>query len=173
MGHVVALSLDEFYHDFDYPGLPLSPVGITDWDDVRSWDLELALATLARLLNDGEADVPEYSISRSQRTGMRRLTCGDAQIILAEGIFAPQTYVALRKAGIPARAIWLDRPRAANCARRLVRDLRERRKPPMVLVKRGAALFRAEPTQRAQAMASGFEPVSMRTALRLVRDTKG
>lgn len=169
LSEVAAVSLDEFYHNHDHPNLPVSPVGITDWDDPRSWDLDLAIATLKSLLLKGTADIPRYSISLSQRIGMRRLDCADSRVIVAEGIFAPQTFLAAREAGIPAQAIWLDRSRAANFARRLSRDLREHRKSPRVLVRRGFSLYRAEPMQRSTALEAGFQPVSMRSALTLLR----
>lgn len=173
LGGVAALSLDEFYHDLDHPGLPRSPIGITDWDDVRSWNGDEALTTLRRLLAEGVAEVPVYDISLSRRVGERTLDCRDAKVILAEGVFAPQTLEGVRRAGLPARAIWLDRPRANNFSRRLARDLKEKRKRPTVLLRRGVALYRDEPRLRAAALAAGFEPMPMRRALRLVRRTAG
>ena len=68
-------------------------------------------------------------------------------------------------AGINAEGWWLDRRRAANFTRRLTRDLREKRKTPPVLLRRGAALYRAEPGLRREAMRQGFAPTSMRAAL--------
>ncbi|NLE98875.1 MAG: uridine kinase [Propionibacterium sp.] len=173
LGGVVALPLDEFYFDHDHPHLPRSPFGITDWDDVRSWDLGLAVATLRALVEDGVAEVPRYDISRSERVGSWTLDCADATVILAEGVFAPETLPAARQAGVPTRAIWLDRPRATNFSRRLARDLKEKRKPPTVLLRRGAALFRDEPRMRKAALEAGFEAMSMRHALRLVRRLAG
>ncbi len=167
-GHAAALSLDDFYFDADHDGLPATPMGIPDWDDVRCWDQDLALATIGRLLADGEADVPVYDISLSRRIGMRHMTLGDARVIVAEGIFAIETLAAARAAGIPVDAVWLDRGRVPNFARRLARDLKERRKPPLVLLRRGLALYRAEPALRRAAIGAGFTPVPMRRALRIV-----
>lgn len=169
VGGAAALSLDEFYFDHDHPGLPLSPLGIPDWDDVRTSDVQLAVETLAKLLADGEADVPRYDISKSRRVGTRHVDYREQRLLVAEGIFAPQVHKAACEAGLPARAIWLDRPRAANFSRRLARDLKERRKPPMTLVRRGITLFHDEPALRAAALEAGFKPLSMRKALRLVR----
>lgn len=168
LGGAASISLDEFYHDHDHPDLPRSSLGIPDWDDVRTWDLPLAVETLRRLLREGVADVPVYDISKSARVGTRTHDCRDAKVLLAEGIFAPQAYVAAQVAGLPARAVWLDRPRVNNFSRRLSRDLREHRKPPMTLVRRGIALFKDEPTLKRAALESGFEPLSMRRALRVV-----
>jgi uridine kinase len=50
-------------------------------------------------------------------------------------------------------------------ARRLVRDLAERRKPPMVLVRRGIALLRNEPAVLARQVALGCEAASGREIL--------
>ena len=166
---VVALSLDDFYRDVDHPGLPMTPMGIPDWDDVATWDLDLALATLRELVDHGTATLPVYDISRARRVGTRTLDIGAAEVILAEGIFALQTAAAARRAGLPVEALWLDRMRAANFMRRLRRDLRERRKPPLVLLRRGVALFRAEPALRRDALAAGFTGMSMKRALATVR----
>ncbi len=167
-GRAVALSLDDFYFDADHPGLPTTPLGIPDWDDPACWDLPLAVATLRALLDDGEAELPVYDISLSRRVGTRRLALGGATLVVAEGIFAPQTLGAAVEAGIAVEAVWLDRRRETNFVRRLARDLEERRKPPAVLVRRGLALYRAEPALRREAVAAGFTPAPMRHALRLV-----
>lgn len=165
-GTAVAISLDDFYRDADFPGMPMTPMGIPDWDRVECWDRGLALATIARLLRDGEAELPVYDISQSRRVGSRHVSLGDAQVLIAEGIFAIDMLAAAREAGIDVRALWLDRPRTTNFARRLTRDLREHRKPAGVLLHRGAALFRAEPSMRNKALAAGFTPASMRSCLR-------
>lgn len=163
-GRVASLSLDEFYRDLDHPGLPRT-LGIVDWDDVASFDLDHAVETLRVLLADGVAEVPVYDISTSLRTGSRILDMGDARVLVAEGIFATQALAAARAAGIGVEAIWLDRRRVANFGRRLARDLRERRKPPTILLRRGAALYRDEPALRRAALAAGFTPMGMRAAL--------
>lgn len=170
MAGAASISLDEFYRDHDFPDMPKSPFGITDWDQVGSWDLEHAVHTLRLLLDEGRAEVPMYDISISERIGTRVVECEDAKLIVAEGIFAPDTYRAVLERGIPARAIWLDRPRAANFSRRLLRDLKERRKPPGVLFRRGLALYRDEPAKREAALAAGFTPMSIRKALKLVEE---
>lgn len=164
-GRTVALSLDDFYRDVDYPDLPMTPMGIPDWDDVACWDLQHALETLRALLLEGGADIPVYDISQSRRVGSRRFDVGGAEVILAEGIFAIDMLAAARRANLPVRAVWLDRNRAANFVRRLRRDLKERRKPPVVLLRRGIALYRGEPGLRERALAAGFKPMSIRRAL--------
>lgn len=160
------LSLDDFYHEIDHPGMPMTPMGIPDWDRVETWDLRLALDAISRLLDGGECEVPIYDISLSRRVGSRTVAMGDAGLIVAEGIFAIDALAPARAAGIDAEGWWLDRFRTANFGRRLTRDLREKRKPPTVLLRRGAALYRGEPALRREAMGQGFTPVSMRAALR-------
>lgn len=160
----LALSLDDFYHDVDHPGLPMTPMGIPDWDQVATWDLPLALQTVSTLLADGSCEVPCYDISVSKRVGSRLVELGDADLIVAEGIFAIDMLAPASAAGIAAEGWWLDRRRAANFSRRLARDLKEKRKSPKVLLRRGAALYRGEPALRGAALAAGFTPVSMRRA---------
>lgn len=168
-GSIACLSLDEFYHDVDHPGMPMTTLGIPDWDHPGSWDGELAVATLGRLLADGVAEIPTYDISLSRRVGTRTLDVRGATVLLAEGIFAPEALAACRAAGLGVEAIWLDRRRPANFSRRLARDLREKRKRPSVLLRRGLALYRAEPALRRRALAAGFRPLTMRRALARVR----
>ncbi|WP_077351183.1 uridine kinase family protein [Tessaracoccus flavescens] len=159
------LSLDDFYHDADHPDLPMTPMGIPDWDRVETWDLEAALLAISTLLSTGRCEVPEYDISLSRRVGSKVVELGDARIVVAEGIFAIDALQPAIDAGIEAEGWWLDRRRAANFSRRLARDLREKRKTPPVLLRRGAALYRAEPALRREAMRQGFRPTSMRAAL--------
>ncbi|MDO5736359.1 MAG: uridine kinase [Propionibacteriaceae bacterium] len=171
-GGVATLPLDEFYRDLDHPGLPRT-LGIVDWDDVASWDCGLAIDTISRLLECGSTEVPLYDISQSLRVGSRTLDMGDARVLLAEGIFAPPLLAAARAAGLPVEALWLARHRSTNFSRRLIRDLREKRKSPTVLLRRGVAIYRSEPQLTRDAMAAGFRPVGMREATRLVAALAG
>jgi uridine kinase len=56
---------------------------------------------------------------------------------------------------------------------RLVRDLSERRKPPLTLLRRGLVLLRAEPAVVAGHVARGARPGSPRTVERLLTATAG
>lgn len=160
---IATISLDEFYRDEDYPNLPQT-LGIVDWDHPDSWDGEQAARTIGVLLAKGRAEVPVYQSSLNRRVGTQEVDVSDSRVLLAEGIFAAELLQKCREHGVPAVAIWLDRPRLLNFVRRLTRDLREHRKPPAVLVKRGWLLMRAEPGMRAAAIAAGFEPLSMKQA---------
>jgi uridine kinase len=155
------LRLDDFYRDGDEPDLPrnadgahpsrrLVPrllrtsAGLVDWDDPATWHREDAVAALLELCRAGAADVPVYSISESRRTGAQRLDLGGAEVFCAEGIFAPEVVRACREAGVLEAAYCITQHRAVTFWRRLTRDLREHRKPPLVLVRRGLALARAQ-----------------------------
>lgn len=168
---VATLRLDDFYLDADHPGLPMSH-GIVDWDDPRSWDLDGACAAIRELLETGQAVVPHYSIAQNKRVGSHEVTVPDGEVVLAEGIFAIEAASCCDERGLPAERIWLDRPGAATFWRRLSRDLRQHRKPPHVLVRRGLALWRDERTLRAEATAAGFRPCTMRTAQRIVGEAR-
>jgi len=142
------LRLDDFYRDGDEPGLPLithgANAGLVDWDDPGSWSHEDAFAALRELCTTGSAEVPVYSISASRRVGVQRLDLGGARRFCAEGIFAAEIVAECREDGILAAAYCITQHPALTFWRRLTRDLREHRKPPLVLVRRGLALARAQ-----------------------------
>lgn len=165
----LAFRLDDFYFNADHPGHVLTGYGIIDWDHVASWDAEAAVAALSTLLSAGEVEVPEYSISESRAVGRRTVTLGACDCIVAEGVFAIELLAHLHAAGIPATAIYLDRPGWLVFGLRLRRDLAAHRKPPRVLVRRGWALWRAQPGLKRRAIAAGFRPLSMRHALSAIQ----
>lgn len=164
------LTLDDFYFDADHPGLPHT-LGIVDWDDIASWDATGAMAAIVGLCTTGESRVPTYDISTSRRVGHRTLDLEGASGFVAEGLFAADLVHRCREAGVLGDALYLDRPRLLTLLMRFVRDVREHRKPIGVLVRRGLALYRAEPAVRTRALALGCRPVSLREALRIVEQT--
>lgn len=159
------LRLDDFYHDADHPDLPRAH-GIVDWDDPATWDAAGAVAALSALVRDGRAVVPTYSISESRRVGSHEVLLDDCPIVVAEGIFAIELLPVARAAGLAVEPIYLDRSRWLVTLLRLRRDLAQHRKPPLVLLRRGWALLKAQPGLKARAMAAGFTPLSMRAAVR-------
>jgi uridine kinase len=163
-----SLRLDDFYFDADHPGMPCTSLGITDWDDPRSWDAETAIEALRTLLETGRTVVPTYSIGESRRTGSHQLRLDGAPCLTAEGIFAIEFLATCREAGVPAEAIYLDRPALLVFALRLRRDLAHKRKPPLILLRRGLALWRAQPALKRKALAAGFTPLGMRAATALL-----
>ncbi len=167
-----SLRLDDFYHDADHPGMPCTSLGITDWDDSRSWDAQAAIEALQALLAGGEAVVPTYSISESRRTGSHQLRLDGAACLTAEGIFAIEFLATCREASVAAEAIYLDRPAPLVFALRLRRDLAKKRKPPLILLRRGLALWRAQPALKRKALAAGFTPLSMRAATARLTSTR-
>jgi uridine kinase len=171
------VNLDDFYKDGDDPGLPhLSLPGgevIVDWDDPASWLCEEAADALEKLCRTGAADVPVYEISRNGRTGHRTVDIGDAPYVVAEGIFAQEVVASCRGRGILAAAICVRNHPMLTFWRRLTRDLRERRKPPHVLVRRGWLLMRQEPRIVAHAVALGCEPMTPDEAYDRVRALTG
>ncbi len=137
------LNLDDFYRDHDEEGLPRA-FGIVDWDDPASWRAEEALSALETLCHEGAVEVPTYSISQSRRTGTRIFSAENSPLVIAEGIFASELVTALAGLGLLADAIVLDRPAALVFGLRLVRDVRQARKPIPTLVRRGLALARSQ-----------------------------
>ena len=162
------LMLDDFYKDGDDPTLPCIDLAggapIVDWDSPESWNHEAALAAIEKLCADGAVDVPVYDISTSSRTGSRSLGLGGAAYFLAEGIFAQEIVAECRRRGLLADAVCVTQHPAVTFFRRLTRDLREHRKPPFVLVRRGLHLALAQRKVVARAESLGCRVVSPEAA---------
>lgn len=139
------LNLDDFYKDGDDPTLPRLN-GAIDWESPRAWHAQRAVEAIELLATTGRAAVPVYSLSADRAVATRDFDLGGARLFIAEGIFAAQIVRACEERGLLAGAYVLRRVRHVTFARRLLRDLRERRKPPRVLLRRGIALYRSEPT---------------------------
>lgn len=153
------VNLDDFYKDGTDPSLPRRTIGpghdIVDWDDPASWLRDEAVDVLESVCRDGRADVPVYDIAHDGRVGHREFSVGEAGYVVAEGIFAQEVVAACRERGILGEAICVRNHRLVTFWRRLSRDLRERRKSPWVLVRRGFLLMRNEPRVVAHAVALG------------------
>jgi len=162
------LALDDFYREGDDPDLPHVDLAggdpIVDWDDVASWDRDRAVATLERLCRDGSAEVPIYDISASRVAGRRVVVATEHAHVVAEGIFAAEVVDELRQRDLLAAAVCVRHHRVLTFALRLVRDLREHRKAPLVLLRRGWRLLRTEPALVQQMAARGCAPMSPRRA---------
>ena len=164
------VDLDHFYKNGDDPTAPRHPtLGIVDWDDPRSWDAEGALDALEQLCRSGSAEVPVYDISRDGRVGARRVDIGDTPAFVGTGIFAAELVAPARDRGLLRDAVVVKRSRTKNFLRRLRRDLREHRKPPLTLVRRGLRLLRAEPGVVARQMALGCRPCDRAGTLAALR----
>jgi uridine kinase len=156
--------LDDFYRDGDDDAMPRSPLGIVDWDDPRSWDGDRAVAALEQLCTTGTADLPIYDIAADGTVGHRPVTTGDSPLIVAEGIFADQITGALRDRDLLATAICVYHHRVVTFVRRFQRDLREHRKPPLTLLRRGLLLLRDDPQVVRRCVAAGCEPMHPKRA---------
>jgi uridine kinase len=164
------LNLDDFYKEGDDPTLPCVDLAggapIVDWDSPDSWNADDALATIERLCREGSADVPAYDIAQSRRIGRHPLELDGARCFVAEGIFAQEVVGECRERGLLADAICLTQHPVVTFVRRLSRDLREHRKPPTVLVRRGPHLLREQRQVVAHAEALGCRVVHPDTAYR-------
>jgi len=156
---VPVLRLDDFYKDGDDPSLPRIAsgrnAGLPDWDDPRSWHQEEALRALASLCRTGTAEVPYYDIAHDGRAGTHTVDLAGWPVFVAEGIFAQHVARPLREAGMLAGAYCVTQQPVVTFWRRLVRDVREHRKPLPVLVRRGLELRRQQRAIVADAVAHG------------------
>jgi uridine kinase len=162
-----SLNLDDFYFDGDHPDLPHT-LGIVDWDDPRSWDAGAALAAIIDLLRTGRARVPRYEIARNAAVGTQELDLGEADCFVAEGVFAIEMAAHCRAAGLTVDALYLHRSAVLVTLLRFVRDVRERRKPIPILIRRGLALRKTEPALRRRALDAGFRLVGLNESLRVI-----
>jgi uridine kinase len=167
------LNLDDYYKDGDDPTLPCVDLAggapIVDWDSPGSWNAADALAAIELLCREGRAEVPAYDIAQSRRTGHHLLDLGDAQCFVAEGIFAQEVVAECSRRGLLADAICLTQHPVVTFFRRLSRDLREHRKPPGVLVRRGLHLLREQRRVVAHAEALGCRVVHPDAAYAQIR----
>lgn len=164
----VSVRLDDFYRDADDADMPRWGE-IVDWDDPHSWNGQAAIDAITTLLDEGSVKVPVYDISLSRRIGWHELVLptaspGQRLCIVAEGIFAPELVRPCRELGLDTTGVWLARTGLVVFLLRLVRDLREHRKAPHILFRRGWALLRKEPAQRRAAEAKGCQTLTMRRA---------
>ena len=188
------LRLDDYYKSAGDPGLPLidhgapsiglvprqlrtGNAGMVDWDHPDSWLSGDALEGVRQLCELGSTDVPIYDIAHDGRTGHRVLDLEGRPLFVAEGIFAQEIVPACREAGLLATALCVRQHPVVTFWRRLTRDLREHRKPPLVLFRRGLALLRDQRRVVDHAVALGCEPVTPDKALehvaRLRAQTRG
>ncbi|WP_372736750.1 ATP-binding protein [Nocardioides sp.] len=166
------LRLDDFYKSAGDPSLPVitegANAGVVDWDDPASWLLEDAVAALAALCEVGRAEVPVYDIAHDGRCGSQVLDLEGAPLFVAEGIFAHHVVESCRAAGLLAAAYCVRQHPMITFWRRLTRDLREHRKAPLVLLRRGIVLMREQRELVAEIVATGCEPVSPDEAARFI-----
>ncbi|MCT2594453.1 ATP-binding protein [Streptomyces sp. N2-109] len=160
------LRMDDFYKEGGDPTLPVLPGGATDWDAPGSWDAEAAVAAVRTLCAYGRASVPVYDIGTSARTGEVELALGGAPLFVAEGVFAADIAARCAELGLLADTICLRGRRPfTTFRRRLLRDVRERRKPVPFLVRRGWGLMRAEGAIVARHRALGAHPCARDEAM--------
>jgi len=155
------LRLDDFYKDGDDPTLPTitsgANAGLVDWDHPDSWLHDDPLAALTALCRDGSTEVPVYEIARNGRCGSQPLDLAGSPLFVAEGIFAPEIVPDCRRGGLLEAAYCITQRPIVTFWRRLTRDLREHRKPPLMLVRRGVALMHDQRRVVAHAVELGCE----------------
>jgi uridine kinase len=167
------LRLDDFYRDGDDPALPRidhgANTGLVDWDDPGSWHADDAVRAICELARAGRTVAPVYDIARNGPSGSHEVDLGGATVFVAEGIFAQEVVAACAEHRVLAAALCLRQHPLVTFWRRLTRDLREHRKPPLVLLRRGWALMRDQRRVIADAAALGCEVVSTREAAERIR----
>ncbi len=158
------LRLDDFYKDGSDPSLPRitsgSNAGLVDWDHLDSWLADDAVETIELLCTTGRASVPVYDIAHDGRTGVHPVDLDSYRLFVAEGLFAHEIVAACADRGLLAAALCVRQHPLVTFWRRLTRDLRERRRPPLVLVRRGLALLRDQRRVVSRAVSLGCRAVT-------------
>jgi uridine kinase len=167
------LRLDDFYKDGGDESLPRITegpnAGLVDWDHPVSWLHDDALAALETLCHEGKADIPVYEIAKDGRCGWQVVDLAGSPLFTAEGIFAQEVVPELAARGLLAAAYCVRQHPLVTFWRRLTRDLREHRKPPLVLLRRGIALLRDQQRVVRHAESMGCRVVSPEEADREIR----
>lgn len=157
------LRLDDFYKSAGDEGLPViadgANAGLVDWDHPDSWLLDEALDGIRALCTEGRAQVPVYELARDGRCGEQLLDLAGHRRFVAEGIFAQEVVPACEREGLLEAAYCVTQHPLVTFWRRLTRDLREHRKPPLVLMRRGWSLMHAQREVVRHAVALGCRPV--------------
>ncbi len=169
-----ALHLDDFYKEGDDPTLPhLDLAGgdpIVDWDDPGSWNSDAAVSAVEQLCRTGRTDAPVYDIATSSRTGHRVVELGGSTYFVAEGIFAQEIVTECVRRGLVGDAVCVTQHPVVTFVRRLSRDLREHRKPPFYLLRRGLHLLADQRAVVARAEQLGCRVVSPEAAYREITE---
>ncbi len=164
------LRLDDFYKDGDDATLPLLELAggepIVDWDHPASWNADDAVAAVEELCRTGSTDAPVYDIAANGRSGHRVLDVGASAYFIAEGIFAQEIVAECRRRDLLADALCVTQHPLVTFVRRLSRDLREHRKPPFYLVRRGLHLLADQKAVVANAERLGCRVLSPEDAYR-------
>jgi uridine kinase len=167
------LRLDDYYRSGDDPALPRiahgANAGLVDWDDPRSWHQDRAVDAICELAATGRTVAPVYDIAQNGPVGTHVIDLEGSDLFVAEGIFAQEVVAGCRAHGVLGVALCLRQHPLVTFWRRLTRDLREHRKPPLVLVRRGWALMRDQRRVIAAAAAAGCEVVSVAEAEERIR----
>jgi uridine kinase len=168
------LRLDDFYKDGSDGTLPRIAegpnAGLVDWDHPDSWLPADAVAALVELCHTGRAEVPVYDLAKDGRCGWQKLDLDGAPLFVAEGIFAQDVVASCADRGLLAAAYCVRQHPLVTFWRRLTRDLREHRKPPLVLLRRGVALLRDQRRVVDDAVGKGCLPATPDEAYRRVTD---
>ncbi|NGO70306.1 hypothetical protein G5C65_18520 [Streptomyces sp. SB3404] len=155
------LRLDDFYKEGGDPTLPTvggAPGADVDWDSPRSWDADAAVRAVRELCAEGRTTAPRYDIAASARVGEETVRLDGAPLFVAEGIFAAHIAARCAGLGLLADAICLRGRPFTTFRRRLLRDVREARKPLPFLLRRGWRLMRTEDAIVAGHVALGARP---------------
>ncbi|HKA67498.1 MAG TPA: ATP-binding protein [Actinomycetes bacterium] len=163
------LSLDDFYKEAGDPTLPRLD-GAVDWESPDSWDPATAVQVICQLAATGTADVPSYDMSEDRHIGHRSIDVTGRPLFIAEGIFAAEIVADCATRGVLADALCLRGPPLVTFVRRLVRDLREDRKRPSMVLRQGVRLWRAERAIVRRQCALGARPGRRREVEQRIRE---
>ena len=167
------LRLDDFYKDGDDPTLPRiaagANAGLVDWDDPDSWLRDDAVAAIGGCAATGAPRCRSTTSRTTAAPAARSLDLGGARATSSPRGSSPRRSSGRAASRAARRGVCVRQHPLVTFWRRLTRDLREHRKPPLVLVRRGLALMRDQRRVVAHAVALGCEPVTAEEAAAAIR----
>ena len=119
----ILLSQDMFYKD--------SASSETNFDIPAAFDWELQEQVFEKLKLGEEIEVPIYSFEEHKRVGSKTIT--PKEIVIFEGLF---TFWDHKIAKFADLQIFVDTPSDTRLARRIIRDVEERKRDPLEVIKR-------------------------------------
>jgi uridine kinase len=165
-GVATIIPLDSFFFD-ERSDLP-KWLGRTDWETIRSFNLDAAVSAVVSLAAGNSVDVPIYDHYQNAAVGSTLIA--PSGNLVAEGVYAPAVYDRVVREGVSAALLLVDVPAEAAFKARMKRDIGERHMNVVWAIVRSARLFVRHGRYRTAAVARGAELIDRGMAPQRIAD---